>query len=410
MNKKIRLCLAIMISVAAVTGGFLLGKAAVCQETLQLTLRGEREIFVKHNTDFTDPGASAVLIINGQLRELPVEQSGDVVNTAKKGDYLLKYAARYDGHITTAYRMVHIVDPQGPEIVLNGPKYYSMGVGQPYLELGCVANDNYDGDVSQQVEITGSVDTMTPGTYQLTYTVTDTHRNTSSVIRTVCVQEWGIADDSVLHFGQPNGKVIYLTFDDGPSRHTHRLLDVLKTYHVKATFFVVNTGCVDVIRRIAEDGHTLGLHTTTHKYKNIYVSEEAYLNDLHTIEGIVKELTGLESKLLRFPGGSSNKVSRFNPGIMTRLTKLVEEEGYYYYDWTVDSRDTGGAKTPEAVYQNVTSGIARSKTDHAIVLQHDIKGFSVDAVEAIILWGLENGYTFLPMDEHTPVCHHNLNN
>lgn len=114
--------------------------------------------------------------------------------------------------------------------------------------------------------------------------------------------------------------------------------------------------------------------------------------------------------MIRFPGGSSNKSSKFNPGIMTRLTKLVEEAGFTYYDWTIDSKDSVGAKTAQAVYQNVVDGVLKAKNDYSIVLQHDLKGYSVDAVESIILWGLANGYTFLPMDANTPAYHHTVRN
>ncbi|MBQ9108767.1 MAG: peptidoglycan-N-acetylglucosamine deacetylase, partial [Oscillospiraceae bacterium] len=117
---------------------------------------------------------------------------------------------------------------------------------------------------------------------------------------------------------------------------------------------------------------------------------------------------GIKTTLLRFPGGSSNGVSRFNPGIMTRLTKLVEEKGFQYFDWHVDSQDAGGAKTADEVFQNVVNGVKNRKT--SVVLQHDIRGYSVDAVERIIQWGLKNGYTFKALDENSPKAHHNVKN
>ena len=123
---------------------------------------------------------------------------------------------------------------------------------------------------------------------------------------------------------------------------------------------------------------------------------------------IIKDLTGVETTLIRFPGGSSNTVSSFNRGIMTRLSKLVVEKGYQYFDWNVDSEDAGGAYTSYQVYKNVINGVKNRKT--SIVLQHDIKGFSVDAVEDIILWGLHNGYTFLPLQANSPGSHHGINN
>ena len=112
---------------------------------------------------------------------------------------------------------------------------------------------------------------------------------------------------------------------------------------------------------------------------------------------------------MRFPGGSSNGVSKkYNTGIMTRLTKDVTDMGYQYFDWNVLSGDAGETTDTEQVYENVIAGI--QKHNVSIVLQHDIKGFSVDAVEKIIIWGLANGYTFLPLTPSSPTVHHTVNN
>ena len=148
------------------------------------------------------------------------------------------------------------------------------------------------------------------------------------------------------------GKVIYLTFDDGPSNYTEDILNILDKYDVKATFFVTCSGSLDkYAKKIIEKGHTLGLHTCTHRYNTIYSSEENYFNDLNSISNKVEELTGYKSKYIRFPGGSSNTISRFNKGIMTRLTQKVTEDGYKYYDWNIDSGDAAGADK-EGVYNN----------------------------------------------------------
>ena len=93
---------------------------------------------------------------------------------------------------------------------------------------------------------------------------------------------------------------------------------------------------------------------------------------------------------------------------MTRLTEKLPQLGFRYFDWNVDSKDAGGAKTTEQVVANVIAGIGDKKV--SVVLQHDLYGYSVDAVEQIILWGLENGYTFAPLTEGSPACQHDVNN
>ena len=208
---------------------------------------------------------------------------------------------------------------------------------------------------------------------------------------------------------EPEGKVIYLTFDDGPNENTLKLLDILRKYDIKATFFVVDTPCVGYVSAIAEAGHTVALHSGSHKYREIYASETAYFQDLQRIQSVVCSYTGECPTMIRFPGGSDNTVSRdYNRGIMTRLTDQVKEMGYRYFDWNVDSRDAAGAKTAGEVARNVINQIAGKNV--AVVLQHDIYGYSVDAVPKIIRWGLENGYRFEALTTQSPVCEHRVRN
>lgn len=204
--------------------------------------------------------------------------------------------------------------------------------------------------------------------------------------------------------------VIYLTFDDGPGADTARLLDILKAKDVKATFFVTGVGDDALIKREYDEGHTVGLHSFTHRYNVIYTSVAAYFDDLNQVATRVKNITGEDAKLIRFPGGSSNTVSaRYDGGarIMSTLVNEVQNRGYQYFDWNISSGDAGGANTADEVFVNVA---AHLKEGPNVVLQHDIKSYSVDAVERIIDHGLSNGYIFMPLTTSSPVTHHNVNN
>lgn len=215
----------------------------------------------------------------------------------------------------------------------------------------------------------------------------------------------------VAQYVPPEGpKIVYLTFDDGPGPDTERLLDILKKYNVKATFFVTcnRVGYRNAITRAAKEGHSIGLHTCSHDYARIYASDEAYFADLNDVSNMVKELTGNETKLIRFPGGSSNTVSKlYSAGIMSRLVSSVTERGYAYFDWNVSSGDAGNIFDTGTVYNNITRSL---RGDYSIVLQHDIKGFSVDAVEAVIQFGQKYGFTFKALDASSPTAHHRINN
>ncbi|MBQ8985248.1 polysaccharide deacetylase [Candidatus Saccharibacteria bacterium] len=201
---------------------------------------------------------------------------------------------------------------------------------------------------------------------------------------------------------------IYLTFDDGPGDYTGRLLDILKKHDVKATFFVTGRGDDSLILREHNEGHTVGLHTWSHVYEDVYRSVDSYFADLYKIQDRVKRITGVESKLIRFPGGSSNLVSaQYVRGLMSTLTREVEARGFSYFDWNVVSGDAGGTYTSDGVYNNVTS---RLREGANVVLQHDIKDFSVDAVDRIIEYGKSHGFDFKPLDSNSPTMHHGVNN
>ncbi len=210
---------------------------------------------------------------------------------------------------------------------------------------------------------------------------------------------------------QAADKVIYLTFDDGPSAYTQKLLDVLEKYDAKATFFLVNTDCRmdSLLPAIVEGGHGIGIHSLSHDFKKIYSSEKAYMKDLYAMQKLIEEKTGVVTTLMRFPGGSSNTVSeRYCRGIMSRLVKTVSQAGFQYFDWNVDSMDAGGCRNTEQIYRNVISGI-RGK-EKAVGLQHDVYPCSVAAVEKIIRWGQNNGYQFLALTPDSVVCHHRVVN
>ena len=312
------------------------------------------------------------------------------------------------GNTAKVVRKIVYDDPIAPKIKLKGGKSVVVNLGDDYIEPGFTAKDNCDGDITDKVIVMGNVDTSKTGEYVLQYSVEDTYKNRTVVSRTVQVKKKTTEIVKQPEVVVPRGKVIYLTFDDGPGYRTPDLLDVLKKYNVKATFFVMNTDYVSTIKRIVKEGHAIGIHTESHNYRKIYASESSYFKDLNKMKKIIKNLTGVETTLIRFPGGSSNTVSSFNRGIMTRLAKKVQQEGYQYFDWNVDSNDAGGAYTSKQVFNNVVNGVKNRKI--SIVLQHDIRGFSVDAVENIIVWGLKNGYTFLPLDSTSPTAHHGINN
>lgn len=206
-------------------------------------------------------------------------------------------------------------------------------------------------------------------------------------------------------------KVIYLTFDDGPGPYTDQLLSILDKHGVKATFFVTNCypdyqGC---IAKEARAGHAVAVHSYTHNYATIYASDSAYWSDFNKMNDIVKKQTGNTTNMFRFPGGSSNTVSKkYNSGIMSRLTKQAGQKGLTYFDWNVTSGDAGETTSSTQVYKNIINQVQNQK--QSIVLCHDIKSYTVNAMDQTITWCLNNGYTFKTLTPGGYTVHHSVAN
>lgn len=310
------------------------------------------------------------------------------------------------GNTTKKTFEVNIMDNEKPTIILNDENILYLSVGSKFVEPGYVAIDNCDGNITDKVEVIGNVDTSKKGKYELTYKVKDEYENETVVKRIVKVFPKNDYKPGVV-----SNKTIYLTFDDGPGAHTARLLDILRNYNVKATFFVTgyNNNYNDLLKRESDEGHTVALHSYSHNYGIIYSSIDAYMEDLLKIQDKVKSYTGTQSTIIRFPGGSSNTISRrYRPKIMTDLTKKVEEIGFRYFDWTIISGDAGDTRDPNKIVENVINGIKENEPN--VVLMHDIKSYTVDSIERIIEYGLANGYTFAPLTMESPVVHQKVNN
>lgn len=205
---------------------------------------------------------------------------------------------------------------------------------------------------------------------------------------------------------------VYLTFDDGPSAETDRILDILKEYNVKATFFVIgktDENSVKAYQRIVEEGHTLGMHSYSHQYAQVYASQEAFEDDLTSLQDYLFSITGMESIFYRFPGGSSNKVSKIP---MSDLIQCLKERNITYFDWNVSSGDASGTQlSSQTIINNVMNGINGAHKNY-VVLFHDsaAKKTTVDALPEIIEQILAMEHTqILPITGDTEPVQHRIN-
>ena len=193
---------------------------------------------------------------------------------------------------------------------------------------------------------------------------------------------------------------VYLTFDDGPSENTYSILSYLDEYKIKATFFVVPTRdeqCYERLRAIAAGGHSIGVHSASHDYNQIYASVEAYLADFNEAWNIIYDATGIKTKIFRFPGGSKND---FNAETRDAIIEEMTRRGFRFFDWNVDSNDAGGANWTE-MYNSVPADIAACY--RAVVLMHDSapRKNTVLVLEDIIHVLINEGYKFDKINDDT---------
>lgn len=362
-----------------------------------ITLNGDTEVMVCPHKTYVEEGYTAIDNYDKELtNQVKIENHSDQITYT---------VTDTSNNKTTVTRKIVYTDDTAPVLTLKGNTSITIYLGSAYEEPGYQAIDNCDEDITNKVTVEGNVNTNQVGEYTLTYSVEDSSANMVSQIRTIKV----VKKENI----NGSGKNIYLTFDDGPSRTiTPQILQILKEENVKATFFVINRddSMNYLIKQASDDGHTVALHSYTHDYAYVYSSIDNYFNDLMLIQNKVESITGKKSQIVRFPGGSSNTISkRYSVGIVSSLAQQLSNQGYIYFDWNVDSEDAGRARTKDDVYYNVTNNLYYQNN---IVLMHDFENNykTLNALRDIIHYGKENGYTFKAITNDTVPSRHRINN
>ena len=198
-------------------------------------------------------------------------------------------------------------------------------------------------------------------------------------------------------------KVVFLTFDDGPSRNTVKILDTLKEYNVPATFFLIGENLTEtgteIARRALEEGHMLGMHTETHQYDKIYHSVDSFLADYDKLAARFTEEFGECPAVFRFPGGSYS--AYINP-IRTELKEELERRGFLCYDWNVSGEDSVGTPTAASIKKNIFDAIEGQT--QPIILLHDspCSNLTAEVLPEILEKLIAEGYEFRTLQYREP--------
>ncbi|APF24431.1 MULTISPECIES: polysaccharide deacetylase family protein [Clostridium] len=199
---------------------------------------------------------------------------------------------------------------------------------------------------------------------------------------------------------ESNSKVVYLTFDDGPAgKVTNDVLDILKNNSVHATFFLI--GCQikdqeDLVKRIYDEGNSIGLHSMTHKKNSLYCSNEQFLKEMISTQELISTVVPIKPTILRFPFGCNNNTYK----ISKSMVDLLHDNNLKIYDWNTDSGDGANPNSaPSTILKN-----AKSTKDRVILLMHCsyLSKNTVKALPSIIQYYKDNGYEFKTIDENTP--------
>lgn len=191
------------------------------------------------------------------------------------------------------------------------------------------------------------------------------------------------------------GKVAYLTFDDGPSKYTPQILEILRENDIKATFFITGwctEGKENILKQVADEGHTIGLHSWSHDYDGIYSSTESWLEDFARVYRKVYAVTGQRLWCFRFPGGSYNN---FNRDTADDIIAEMERRGFAFYDWNAATADASSSATYESCLENIRDSI---NADHEVVLMHDSLELTPQYLQDVIDYIRSQGYTFETVD------------
>lgn len=446
----------------------------IIKGNIKAYLIGDKKVKVRVFETYNDPGAKLKFGKKDiKKSKYEVKVTGKY-NTEKIGSYKIKYNINYFDKEMSLERIVDVYDDVAPELNVNLDKVEKDYCTKKYKqEITVTANDNYDGDLTEKINVTEEED-------KITYTVADASGNIttkevavdygtkpankftlngssktyvivnknyeekgasytdgcgnkidkkiniSGSVDTKTIGEYIITYEvegeqpitrTVIVREKPH-KTIYLTFDDGPGKQTKKVLEVLDKYNVKATFFVTaqfGSGYLKLIGEEYKKGHAIGVHSLTHVYKvgdsrNIYASVDAYINDFNAMNEIIKEQTGSYSKIFRFPGGSGNTVSiNSAKGVVTDIANEMLSRGYQYFDWNLSSGDADGNANTNKIINNVLNRVDNC-SQQCVILFHDYKSTTSAAIEPIVKELINRGYDFGTLSIDGPIVHAKIKN
>lgn len=234
----------------------------------------------------------------------------------------------------------------------------------------------------------------------------------SSVFYFSALKNNNISNETMSNTNVSIKKIAYLTFDDGPSKNTNKILQILDKYNIKATFFVVGPSYYlkdEYLKKIVQAGHSLAIHSYEHNYNEIYSSKENYIKDFQKCANWIKKVTGITPTIYRFPGGSSNTIA--SKSLIKSIINELNDKGYIHADWNVDTLDSYIKDDKNKIVNNAIKALKRNENNkhyYQTILMHDDikKSTSIDALPILIEKFLSYGYHFEVLTPYSHIIKH----
>lgn len=342
-----------------------------------IKLKGDQIIEISINEEYKEPGYKATDEYDGNLTDR-VEVIG-VVDNKNYGEYAIKYKVTDNSNNTVEVnRIVKVIDEIAPKIECNA-EYSAFKIGSENI-IGCKAIDNFDGDITEKIKISGDYDTNKKGIYTVEYSAEDDAGNKTKINHNIIIYE------------EIENPVAYITFNEETNELAEQVLQLLKENSIKATFFVSqqDNDNYQYLNKIIEEGHELGIYGyyNNQQYKDLSTFKEYF----EAMQQLIYNKTGENTKIYRFNGGSNSKY--LNNNEFKKIKKYLDERGLTYYDWNIDAEYTTSlAITSKEIEENIINQLFQNK-EKEIIISFKVKQDTIDVLHETIKILKEMNYSF----------------
>lgn len=355
-----------------------------------IKLKGDQIIEISINSKYEEPGFAATDEYDGELTD-KVEIIGEV-NTQEYGEYVIKYKVTDNSSNTTEVnRIIKVIDEIEPTIECKN-NYSAFKTGSINI-IGCEATDNFDGDLTNLITVSGEYDVNEPGIYKIKYKVSDNAGNKTSI------------EHNIIIYNEKQSTA-YLTFNNSPTSLTDEILEILNEYQIKSTFFVSleqKEEYYKQLNKILENGNELGI-IGYHQTENIYKNSKTFKSYFEETEELIYNKTGKKITSYRFPETSNSK--KLNINTFNKIKEYLNNKNIIYYDWNIEPTNPSNLNiTYKEMIEKTITQILNNESNEIVINFYDTEESqaTIESLSTIIELLKEMNYEFDTINNSTPI-------